>query len=122
MRGIILVIGLCAFAVVATAQTFSDKRDSTYSDSTRMLNVDYFKTHFLWFTGNWNDQKNVFSTIASTDTVSGDGLSVGGDGIKLTVSSQGTIAIQSHNLDEWNKKIEEGLALLQKEEDSLKMP
>jgi hypothetical protein len=121
MRRVLLLICFYSLFVSANGQIFTDDKNNAL-DSLKTINSNYFKTHFLWFAGNWNDQKNIFSTTASVDTLSDDGLSVGGGGIKLTVSRQGTVTIQSHNLDEWNKKIEKGLILLQKAEDSLKMP
>lgn len=122
MRVIILLIGLCTFSVIANAQTVVSNSDSAFVDSTHALNDDYFKTHFLWFTGHWNDKKNVFITTPNTQSICDTTATIGGGGTTITVSPQGTVSIQSSNVDEWNQKVENGLKEIQKFEDELKAP
>ena len=121
MKAIILVTGYCLLVSTTNAQTFAGNKTSTL-DSTVVLNDNYFKTHFLWFTGHWNDKKNVFTTTSHVDTELDSVTATGGAGITINVSPQGTVTINSKNVDEWNKKIENGLAILRKTEDELKSP
>lgn len=121
MRAIILLATCCLLAFSANSQTFAGNRTSTL-DSTVVLNDNYYNTHFLWFAGHWNDKKNVFTTTSYVDTDLDSATSIGGGGISINVSSQGTTTIDSKNVDEWNKKIENGLAILKKTEDELKSP
>ncbi|HSN08943.1 MAG TPA: hypothetical protein VLS85_07885, partial [Hanamia sp.] len=122
MKAVILLIITSCLFVVASAQTFVASKDSISVDSTHRLNDDYFKTHFLWFTGHWNDKKNVFTTTPNTQSIFDTTSTIGGGGITITASPQGTVNIQSSNADEWNKKVDNGLKELQKFEDELKAP
>jgi hypothetical protein len=121
MKAILLLISSCLF-VVAGAQTLVASKDSISVDSTQRLNDDYYKTHFLWFTGHWNDKKNVFTTTPNTQSIFDTTSTIGGGGTTISVSPQGTVNIQSASVDEWNQKVENGLKQLQKFEDELREP
>jgi hypothetical protein len=121
MKAIILLTGCYLLGFSGNSQTLAGNRTSTL-DSTVVLNDNYYNTHFLWFAGHWNDQKNVFATTSFTDTDLDSITAIGGGGINLTVSPQGTVRIDSKNVDLWNKKIEDGLTILKKAEDELKSP
>jgi len=121
MKVIVLIASSCLFAA-ASAQTLVAGKDSILVDSIHHLNEDYYQTHFLWFTGHWNDKKNVFTTTSYTDTDLDSIITIGGGGTSLTVSPKGTVGIDSRNVDSWNKRIEDGLTLLKKAEDELTAP
>jgi len=70
--------------------------------------------HFLWFTGHWSkDKPNTFITDAAADTAEGGIIQIAG-GKTITVSSDGGVAIGSADIDDWNKKITDGINDLEK--------
>ncbi|MDE3184733.1 MAG: hypothetical protein KGM16_15045 [Bacteroidota bacterium] len=100
------------FALSVTAQKQVPKADS-------LINLKH--TSLLWFTGHWKSN-NLFATNNHIDS-SGDYIySTGGSGTNLTVSTDGSISIESKDIDGWNKKIETGLNNLEKYENELQAP
>lgn len=118
---ILLILGTC-LSGFASAQIFVAGKDSITVDSTHSPNDSYFKTHFLWFTGHWNDKRNVFTTTPNAYSLFDTASTIGGGGITIAVSPGGTVHLQSLNVDEWNQKVENGLKQLQKFKDELRAP
>lgn len=121
MRKVILIL-ICGLNVlISNGQTYLNNRPSTL-DSSVIVSADYYKTHFLWFTGYWNDKRNVFTTTPYIDSTFDTTITLGGGGMHLTVSPTGNVTIDSRKVDDWNNRIEEGLKIIDKAENKLTAP
>jgi hypothetical protein len=78
--------------------------------------------HLLWYTGHWDkNKKNTFITDAFTDSSGGPGVGVAA-GQAITVTPGGGIHINSGEIDDWNKKIEDGVKSMEKAQKQLSDP
>lgn len=76
--------------------------------------------HFLWFTGHWT-KPNTFITDASTDSTEGSIINIPA-GKTITVSAGGNVSIGSSDIDEWNKKLNDGIHDLEEKQKELSDP
>lgn len=75
--------------------------------------------HFLWYTGHWSkDKKNTFITDPYTDSTEGGLIQIPG-GQAITVTKDGGVNMNSGDIDNWNKKISDGLKDLEKTQKNL---
>ncbi len=79
------------------------------------------QTGFLWFTGYWKS-KNVFITKSYTDSTEGGMVYHLGGGSAITISPDDNVHLSSQQVDDWNKKIDDGLKNLQQFQDKLNTP
>jgi hypothetical protein len=100
-KGILLLISLS----IAIASLYAQSKSSSSSNS---------EQHFLWFTGHWSSsKKNTFITDAYTDSTDAGVMKMPG-GTSITVNSNGSVNINSSDVDNWDSKIDNGEKDLEK--------
>jgi hypothetical protein len=110
IKKISLSIVLGNFILFSFAQQTNNKQDTSNK-----------KTNFLWFTGYWKS-KNVFVTKTYTDSTEGGMIYTVSGSSTITVANDGQVHLSSQDIEEWNKKIEDGLSDLQKFKDKINDP
>jgi hypothetical protein len=104
------------FAVCFTS--FTDLEAQTVP----IASVNNAPQHFLWYPGHWSkSKKNSFITNAYTDSTDVGIVNVAG-GKTITLKSDGSVNMNSGDVDTWNKKITDGVNDLDKIEKQLTDP